>query len=90
MLSCNRYSPYPVYIHTQVYDIINKSSGWWLARLVRDMRGGKAAIGQQGWVPGTFLDKFSQSLSHEEEAAYWRGIYIMIILQMLTFVFILC
>ena len=51
---------------------MNKSSDWWFARLARDIKvdGG---VGRQGWVPSSFLEKFSKSLSPDEEAAYWMG-----------------
>ena len=56
-----------------MYDVINKSSDWWFARLARDT-GTDGKIGRQGWVPSSFLDKFTQSLTPEEETAYTAGI----------------
>ncbi|CAI8043349.1 Kalirin [Geodia barretti] len=55
----------------QVYDITSKSSDWWFARLARDTKPDGAALGKQGWVPSSFLEKFTKSLSPDEEAAYW-------------------
>ena len=59
-----------------MYDVTNKSSDWWSARLARDVRGEGGVVGKQGWVPSSFLDKFSSSLSPDEEAAYWLGMYV--------------
>ena len=77
------------YIHTfcsiycycgpQVYDITSKSSDWWFARLARDTKPDGAALGKQGWVPSSFLEKFTKSLSPDEEAAYWIGMCIIIV-----------
>ena len=58
-----------------MYDITSKSSDWWFARLARDSKPDGAALGKQGWVPSSFLEKFTKSLSPDEEAAYWMGMY---------------
>ena len=58
----------------QVYHIMNKSSDWWCARLARDVTA-DGAVGKQGWVPSSFLEKFTKSLSADEEAAYWMCTY---------------
>ena len=55
-----------------MYDVADKSSDWWFARLARDTKA-DGAVGRQGWVPGSFLDKFTSELSPEEEAAYMAG-----------------
>lgn len=51
----------------QVFDVIDDSSDWWLARLIRDTSPSSNRICQQGWVPGTFLDRFEGQLSAKEE-----------------------
>ena len=53
---------------------MDKSSDWWFACLARDTRA-DGAVGRQGWVPGSFLDKFTMELSFEEETAYMHGTY---------------
>ena len=65
-----------LFVHKgQVYDIIDSASDWWFARLVRDITPspGGTRIAQQGWVPGSFLDKFEGELSTEEESAFNAG-----------------
>ena len=51
----------------QIYDIIEKKSDWWWARLVRDLPKGSEGICQQGWVPGSFLEKYGGTLSADEK-----------------------
>ena len=51
---------------------MDKSSDWWFARLARDTRA-DGTVGRQGWVPGSFLEKFTMELSYEEEVAYMSG-----------------
>ena len=65
-----------LFVHKgQVYDIIDSASDWWFARLVRDITPspGGTRIAQQGWVPGSFLDKFEGELSTEQESAFNTG-----------------
>ena len=65
-----------LFVHKgQVYDIIDSASDWWFARLVRDITPspGGTRIAQQGWVPGSFLDKFEGELTTEEETAFNTG-----------------
>lgn len=57
---------------SQIYDVIDQSSDWWFARLVRDVTP-DGMLGKQGWVAGSFLDKFSSELSFAEEAAIMSG-----------------
>ena len=59
-----------LYIHKgQIYDVIESASDWWLARLVRDVVPGSDKFCQQGWIPGSFMDKYEGSLSPEEESS---------------------
>ena len=51
----------------QIYDIIENKSDWWWARLVRDLTRQSDRICQQGWVPGSFLEKFEGSLTADEQ-----------------------
>ena len=70
----------------QIYDIIERKSDWWWARLVRDLPKGSEGICQQGWVPGSFLEKYGGTLSADEKtkinsseymiAHVWRSVYI--------------
>ena len=65
-----------LFVHKgQVYDIIDSASDWWFARLVKDITPspGGTRIAQQGWVPGSFLDKFEGELTTEEETAFNTG-----------------
>jgi hypothetical protein len=50
----------------QIYDIIENKSDWWWARLVRDLTKGSKDICRQGWVPGSFLEKYGGSLTADE------------------------
>ena len=58
----------------QVFDVLDNSSDWWLARLVRDTSQSKDKLGQQGWVPGSFLDKYKKQLTAGEEEAFHTGV----------------
>ena len=51
----------------QIYDIIENKSDWWWARLVRDLTKQSEHICQQGWVPGSFLEKYEGSLTANEQ-----------------------
>lgn len=51
----------------QIYDIIENKSDWWWARLVRDLTKQSDHICQQGWVPGSFLEKYEGSLTADEQ-----------------------
>ncbi len=63
-----------IYIHKgQVFDVLDSSSDWWLARLVRDVIPKSPQICEQGWVPGSFLDKYEGGLTKEEEDFIWTG-----------------
>ena len=57
----------------QIYDIIDSSSDWWLARLVRDVMPNKHSFCEQGWVPGSFLDRYEGHLGKTEEALVQAG-----------------
>ncbi len=59
----------------QIFDVIDGSSDWWLARLVRDVE--PSRLCKQGWVPGSFLDKYEGKLgvprvSEEKPASFRR------------------
>jgi len=63
-----------MYVHRgQIFDVLDSSSDWWLARLIRDVTSGSELIAEQGWVPGSFLDRFTGSLSSEEEKTVLTG-----------------
>lgn len=63
-----------LYIHRgQIYDILESSSDWWLARLIKGIDKEEEKLCEQGWVPGSFLDKYEGKLSVEEEAAVNAG-----------------
>lgn len=63
-----------MYIHKgQIFDVIDNSSDWWLARLVRDVMPNKHTLCEQGWVPGSFLDRYSGQLDKTEEALIQAG-----------------
>ena len=51
----------------QIYDILENKSDWWWARLVRDLTKESEHICQQGWVPGSFLEKYGGSLTTDEQ-----------------------
>ena len=57
----------------QIFDVMDSSSDWWLARLVRDITPKSLKFYEQGWVPGSFLDRFDGHLGREEEAAIQAG-----------------
>lgn len=57
----------------QIYDVLDSSSDWWLARLIKDVGTEGGRVCEQGWVPGSFLDKYEGKLSSEEEAAIQNG-----------------
>ena len=57
-----------MYVHKgQIYDVIDNKSDWWWARLVRDLTSDGDSVCQQGWVPGSFLEKYSGSLTADEQ-----------------------
>lgn len=59
-----------MFVHKgQLYDVLDCSSDWWLARLVRDQEPGSTHFCEQGWVPGSFLDRYQGRLAQEEEMA---------------------
>ena len=60
----------------QIYDIIESKSDWWWARLVRDLPKGSEGICQQGWVPGSFLEKYGGTLSADEKTKINSSEYI--------------
>ena len=63
-----------MYIHKgQIFDVLDNHSDWWLARLVRDVEPYEGKFCQQGWVPGSFLDRYEGQLEREEEAAIQTG-----------------
>lgn len=63
-----------MYIHKgQVFDVMDSSSDWWLARLVRDVPPHTRGFCEQGWVPGSFLEPYEGVLGAEEEAAIHAG-----------------
>ena len=56
-----------LFVHKgQIYDIIENKSDWWWARLVRDLTA-SGEICQQGWVPGSFMEKYEGSLTVDEQ-----------------------
>ncbi len=57
----------------QIYDILDSASDWWLARLIKTVGTEGEKVCEQGWVPGSFLDKYEGKLSPEEEAAAQHG-----------------
>ena len=57
----------------QVFDVLDDSSDWWLARLIRDAPPSKDRLCQQGWVPGSFLDKYEKQLTTKEEETFLTG-----------------
>ena len=65
-----------MYVHKgQIFDVMDSSSDWWLARLVRDVEPGSGrSFCEQGWVPGSFLDRYEGQLGKEEEAAIQAGL----------------
>ena len=66
-----------MFIHKgQIYDVLDSSSDWWLARLVRDVIPAQGVFCEQGWVPGSFLDRYEWQLGKEEEASVRAGMYI--------------
>ena len=57
-----------LFVHKgQIYDVIENKSDWWWARLVRDLTTLSENICQQGWVPGSFLEKYEGSLTADEQ-----------------------
>lgn len=57
-----------LFVHKgQIYDVIENKSDWWWARLVRDLTEMSENICQQGWVPGSFLEKYEGSLTADEQ-----------------------
>ena len=57
-----------LFVHKgQIYDVIESKSDWWWARLVRDLTA-SAELCQQGWVPGSFLEKYRGSLTADEQS----------------------
>jgi hypothetical protein len=59
----------------QIYDVMDSNSDWWLARLVRDIQPNSEHFCEQGWVPGSFLDRYGGHLSPEEEADIHAGMW---------------
>ena len=53
----------------QIYDIIDHKSDWWWARLVRDLTSESELVCEQGWVPGSFMEKYKGSLLTDEQNA---------------------
>ncbi len=53
----------------QIYDVMDSNSDWWLARLVRDLEPHSQHFCEQGWVPGSFLDRYQGHLAPDEETA---------------------
>ncbi len=64
-----------MHIHKgQIFDVIDGSSDWWLARLVRDVEPSDSRrLCEQGWVPGSFLDKYEGKLGVDEEMEIQAG-----------------
>ena len=57
-----------LFVHKgQIYDVVESKSDWWWARLVRDLTA-SAELCQQGWVPGSFLEKYGGSLTTDEQS----------------------
>jgi len=50
----------------QVYEIINKTSDWWQARLVLDMVN-PDSVGKEGWVAPSFLNRFTGNLEEQRQ-----------------------
>lgn len=50
----------------QVYEILSKVSDWWKARLVLDMIN-PDAVGKEGWVAPSFLDRYTGSLDEFQQ-----------------------
>ncbi len=57
----------------QIYDVLDSGSDWWLARLIKDVDGGRGMVCEQGWVPGSFLDKYEGTLTTEEQTVVSTG-----------------
>ena len=53
----------------QIYDVIDNKSDWWWARLVRDLTASSENICRQGWVPGSFMEKYKGTLTADEQAS---------------------
>lgn len=63
-----------IYVHKgQIFDVMDSTSDWWLARLVRDVLPNSPKFCEQGWIPGSFLDKFEGILGREEEGFILAG-----------------
>ena len=50
----------------QIYDILNDKGQWWMARLIRDIPDGDGNLGAEGWVPGTFMDRYYGELEYSD------------------------
>ena len=50
----------------QLYDILDPTSEWWLARLVRDNVPNSPRFCEQGWIPKSFVEKYNGVLDEEE------------------------
>ena len=63
-----------LYIHKgQIFDILDDTTDWWLARLVRDTIPKSPKFCEQGWIPASFLDKFEGQLGNEEYSLIMAG-----------------
>lgn len=50
----------------QVYEVLDKTSDWWKARLVFDMIN-LNLLGNEGWVAPSFLDRFTGDLEEHKQ-----------------------